>query len=114
MKTWTATLVSVSHAAYAGHGDFRATMRATGRFSTEALVAVAEEAIAGMTAAEKAKYGPTRGGFANARDNAVWTLCSWTHAVRMREWSDAYEKARAAAVAEFPSALEALGANRGA
>lgn len=119
MKHTTMTIIAVSTAAREGDGDFYATRSATARFATEALVDVACDAIEGLSTRERAKFASSFGAneIARARwfhatmsrDRAVEALCAWTSAIKLREWSDAYEKSVTAAKAELPAALDALG-----
>lgn len=89
MNHWTATLVAVSDAAMSGGGDYYATVRATARFCTEALVEVATEACV-----------PTKfsSGFpvyrTATRREAVEKLCGWVSYTNLMAWSDAFTAER--------------------
>lgn len=113
MMHTTKTLLAIDTAIRTAGGDFYATRRATARFCTEALVDAAEQALSALTLDETRKFASTvtsRKPFRPDRDWAIEALCSYMHAMRLREWGAAFERSCAAARAEFPAAYEALGA----
>lgn len=99
----TAAILSAVRTA---HGDFRATMRVTGRWCTEALA----DCAAALEIPSKFASDPVPTYRTLTRDEAVMRLAGWCSWRRVTEWGEQYRAARAAAEAEFPAALEALGA----
>jgi hypothetical protein len=111
MTNTTQTLVNISTAVRKGDGWERATTSLLGRFCTEALVDAAQAALSSLTTSERERFASSFSGWVTwTRDAAVRALCAWAHAMRLREWGAAFEASIAAAKAELPAALEALGA----
>lgn len=99
------TARNVLAAVTAGVGDYAATVRATARFCTEELAAVAGEVeVRAKFAAAPPTYRPT------TRQESVMRLCGWYHDQKIQAWAAAFEASCAAARADFPGALELLGA----
>lgn len=86
-------------------GWYDRTRSLTAKWCTEALVDVASSVVV----PEKFNRGlPT---YRTAtREEALERLCGWASSERIREWGEAFQAARAAALAELPAALEQLGA----
>jgi hypothetical protein len=102
MMHTTNTALAIDSAIRAGAGDYRATARTTARFCTESLRDAAEQCLASLTTAERAKFATTVSGvsqYRRDRDWAVSALCAYTSAVSLREWSAAYTAQRDAAIA---------------
>lgn len=116
MMHTTSTLLAISTATLAADGWYDATVRGLARFATEALRDAAVEALAGMTTSERERFASSATSYevTNSdrmrRERAIEILCSWAHVMRMRAFSERMERARVAARAEFPAAIEALGA----
>lgn len=99
------TARNVLAAVEAGAGDYRNTVRATARFCTEELRAVAGEVEVRAKFAEKLPaYRPA------TRQEALERLCGWYHDQKIQAWGRAYQASRQSAIAELPEALEQLGA----
>jgi len=92
-------------AALTGEGDFYATRRALARFCTEALASCA--AIIEVPA-KFASEAPTWRTL--TRDEALFRLCGWTSWCSVLRDVERFERARLAAIAAMPEALERLGA----
>lgn len=106
MNTTQTTAAAIQTAARKGNGDFYATRSSTARFCTEALAdAAADLIIPTKYASESVPTWRTL-----TRDEALERLCGWANWQRNREWGVAFERSRAAAMAEFPAAIESLGA----
>lgn len=113
MMHTTNTMLAIDSAVRTADGWYDATVRATARFCTESLVDSAEQALAGLTVDERAKFASSLCGRFDRHDRtwALNALCAYCHAMRLREWSASFVAARTAAIAELPTALEALGAS---
>lgn len=112
MTNTTQTLLAINTAIRTADGWHAATVRNCARFCTESLVDSAEQSLAGLTSDERAKFASSLCGQFDRhdRDWAINALCAYTHAMRLREWGAQFTATRAAAQAELPFALEALGA----
>lgn len=116
MQHTTQTLVNISNAVRTADGWYDATVRAVARFSTEALRDAAIAGVASMHTSERTRFASSVTSYEigaidrMSRERACELLCSWAHVVRMRDFAQQMDRARAAATAEFPSAYEALGA----
>ncbi len=107
MSTTTNTTdANILAAARLADGDYRATERRLARFCTEALVACAKELVVPVKFASE----PLPTWREPTRDEAMWRICGWANFRRVDDWGVKYRAARAAAEAEFPAAIEALGA----
>lgn len=116
MTHTTQTLIAISTATRKADGWYDRTASALARFNTEALRDAAIAGVAGLSTSERSKFAATVSSFeldgisTMRRERAIELLCSWCHAMRMREWSASFERSLAAARAEFPAAIESLGA----
>lgn len=106
MNNTASTAATILATVRTAHGDFRATAGVTARWCTEELATTA----AALEIPAKFASDPVPTWRTLTRDEAVRRLAGWSSWRSVKEWGEQYDLARAAAVAEFPAALEALGA----
>jgi hypothetical protein len=100
------TTANILAAVRTAHGDFRATMRITGRWCSEELAQVAAELeIPSKFATDSVPTWRTL-----TRDEAVRRLAGWCSWRSVKEWAEQFEASCQAARAEFPQAIAELGA----
>ncbi len=106
MNSTNNTVANILSAARRADGDYLRSKSTLAKFCTEALADCAAQLE--IPARYWSRSLPTWRSL--TRDEALERLSAWANWQRQKEWGERFEASCAAARAEFPAALELLGA----